>query len=174
VLPPPDEASTTLFVGSDRDDDDEEWTATFGDQTASIEYDRLQQSQLKKTELDRFMNDSLDTSITTTMNYQIVKHSLINKPLRWRRERGEHLYPTLAGMAYYLFAIPAMSSECERAFSSTKRLITDQRYSLKSDIIEADQCVKSWFKHGVADGEAAFTTISAIDHLAMDERICIT
>jgi hypothetical protein len=162
-VPPPDEAPTTLFVSSDVDADDEEWTATFGDQTASIEYDRLQQRHLQETELDRFMKDSLDTSITTIVNGQIVKHSLINEPLRWWRERGEHLYPTLAVMAYDLFAIPAMSSECERAFSSTKRLITDQRYSLKSDIIEADQCVKSWFRHGIADGQAAFATIAAVD-----------
>lgn len=163
ALPPLDEAPTTLFVSSDVDADDEEWTATFGDQTASVEYDRLQQRHLQETELDRFMKDSLDTSITTIVNGQIVKHSLINEPLRWWRERGEHLYPTLAVMAYDLFAIPAMSSECERAFSSTKRLITDQRYSLKSDIIEADQCVKSWFRHGIADGQAAFATIAAVD-----------
>lgn len=30
-----------------------------------------------------------------------------------------------------------MSSECERAFSSAKRMITDERYNLKNDIIEA-------------------------------------
>lgn len=142
---------------------DEEWTATFGDQTATVEYDRLQQRHLQETELDRFMKDSLATSITTIKNGQIDQRSLIDKPLRWWRERGEHLCPTLAVMAYDLFAIPAMSSECERAFSSTKGLITDQRYSLKSDIIEADQCVKSWFRPGIADGQAAFATIAAVD-----------
>jgi len=55
-------------------------------------------------------------------------------------------------MAYDLFSIPSISSECERAFSSSKRMITDDRYSLKSDIIEANQCLKSWFKNDVANG----------------------
>jgi hypothetical protein len=46
-------------------------------------------------------------------------------------------------MAYDLFAMPAVSSECERAFSSAKRLIAEQRYNLKTNIIEADQYLKS-------------------------------
>jgi hypothetical protein len=64
-------------------------------------------------------------------------------------------------MAYDLFAMPAMSSECERAFSNAKRLISEQRYNLKSDVIEADQCIKSWLKNGIADGQAVFNNIAA-------------
>lgn len=64
-------------------------------------------------------------------------------------------------MAYDLFAMPGMSSKCERAFSAAKRLITDDRYCLKSDIIEADQCLKSWLKNGIVDGHAAFNNIAA-------------
>jgi hypothetical protein len=71
------------------------------------------------------------------------KQTLVNELLRWWRKRGEHLYPILASMAYDLFSIPAMSAECERAFSTAKKLITDERYNLKPDIIEADQCIKS-------------------------------
>jgi hypothetical protein len=41
-------------------------------------------------------------------------------------------------MAYDLFAMPGMSSECERSFSATKKIITNERYNLKADIIEAD------------------------------------
>jgi hypothetical protein len=41
-------------------------------------------------------------------------------------------------MAYDLFSIPGMSSKCERAFSSALRLVTDDRYNLKQDIIKAD------------------------------------
>jgi hypothetical protein len=62
-----------------------------------------------------------------------------------------------------------MSSEWERAFSAGKRLITDYRYGLKNDIIEADQCIKSWFKHGITDGAAAFTSITALR--AVDNEI---
>jgi len=41
--------------------------------------------------------------------------------------------------------------------------MTDERCSLKRDIIEADQCVKSWFKNGIADGQAAFNSIAVVD-----------
>ena len=93
------------------------------------------------------------------MDGKIVKLDMT--PLQWWRERGEQLYPTLAVMAYDLFAMPAMSSECERAFSMAKQLISEQRYNLKTDIIEADQCIKSWLKNGIADGQAIFNSISA-------------
>jgi formiminotetrahydrofolate cyclodeaminase len=57
--------------------------------------------------------------------------------------------------------MPAISSECERAFSAAKKLINEQRYNLKTDIIEADQCIKSWLKNGIANGRAIFNTIAA-------------
>jgi hypothetical protein len=47
-------------------------------------------------------------------------------------------YPILASIAYDLFLILVISAKCERAFSTTKKLITDKRYNLKPDIIEAD------------------------------------
>jgi hypothetical protein len=50
-----------------------------------------------------------------------------------------------------------MSSECERSFSATKKMITDERHNLKADIIEADQCLKNWTKNGVVN----LTTVSA-------------
>jgi hypothetical protein len=68
-------------------------------------------------------------------------------------------------MAFDLFSIPSISSECERAFSAAIRMLIDNRYNLKYDIIKADQCLKSWFKNRVADGQVAFTTIAtAIDN----------
>jgi hypothetical protein len=50
-------------------------------------------------------------------------------------------------------------------------MVTDDRYNLKQDIIEADQCLKSWFKSFVADGQAAFTTIAIAAPLVDDEII---
>jgi hypothetical protein len=113
------------------------------------------------------MDDDLNTIITTTDGVgNIIKKQM--EPLRWWRERGERLYPTLAVIAYDLFAMPAISSECERAFSNAKRLIAEQRYNLKSDIIEADQCIKSWLKNEVADGRATFNSIAIIDYEIVD------
>ena len=80
--------------------------------------------KLQETELERFIADELNTTITTMdAEGRIIKKQI--EPLRWWRERGERLYPTLAVMAYDLLAMPAMSSECERAFSNAKRLIAE-------------------------------------------------
>jgi hAT family C-terminal dimerisation region len=59
--------------------------------------------------------------------------------------------PSLAQMALDLLAIPAMSAECERVFSSTKILISDHRNRLKDDIIEANECVRYWIKKDYLD-----------------------
>ena len=60
-------------------------------------------------------------------------------------------YPTLAGLAFIVFATPAMSSECERAFSHAGKMVTDDRYQHKADILEADQLLKSWLIDGLID-----------------------
>jgi hypothetical protein len=38
----------------------------------------------------------------------------------------------------------------------------------KPDIIEADQYIKSWCKHGIVDGRAAFTNIAVADDEILD------
>jgi len=53
--------------------------------------------------------------------------------------------PDLARFALDMLAIPMMSSECERVFSSAKHLLTDARNRLSPDIIEANECLKHWF-----------------------------
>lgn len=112
------------------------------------------------------MSDSLNTTTTTTDAIgKVIKQQI--EPLCWQRKRGKHLYPTLAVIAYDLFAMLVMSSECERTFSSAKRLIAEQRYNLKSNIIEADQCIKSWLKSGIANSQAIFNNIAA----TIDDRI---
>jgi hypothetical protein len=57
--------------------------------------------------------------------------------------------------------MPAISSKYKRAFSNAKRLISEQRYNLKSDVIKADQCIKSWLKNGIANGQTVFNNIAA-------------
>lgn len=55
--------------------------------------------------------------------------------LIWWKER-EVRYPRLSQMAVDLLTIPAMSSECERVFSSGKLIIGHQRYSMTDESIE--------------------------------------
>jgi hypothetical protein len=48
-------------------------------------------------------------------------------------------------MALDVLAVPLMSDECELLFSSTKILLSDRRSRFKIDIIEASECLQSWF-----------------------------
>jgi len=51
-------------------------------------------------------------------------------------------------MAMDLFSIPAMSSECEREFSSAANVITDGRNRLADETIEALEIQKNWLNKG--------------------------
>ena len=44
-----------------------------------------------------------------------------------------------------------MSAECERIFSSCKKLITAERNKLGDDIIEATECLKAWWDAGLLE-----------------------
>ena len=63
-----------------------------------------------------------------------------------------------------------ISSEYERVFSAIKRVIIDDRYRLKPDIIEADLYLKNWFKHGLVDSRTAFTNIIGDDFEELEPR----
>jgi hypothetical protein len=156
---------TTQYI-----DIDNKWEAIFGIGHVTPTVSRR---QIAEQELERFLSDAIDI----TFIEQVKEHGAIvtkartyaTQPLRWWRERGSALYPTLSTMAFDLFSIPAMSSECERAFSHAKKLITDNRHSLNVDTIEADQCLKSWLRSGIVDGEEAWQILEQVEQ-EMDEQ----
>ncbi|KAI7202365.1 hypothetical protein KC316_g1835 [Hortaea werneckii] len=126
------------------DDDDPDCIATFVDQSAvkRVPDSRSDRRARQEQELERFMDTELATTYKVIIKGKSVERSFVHEPLRWWRERGEKSFPILARMAYDLFSVPGMSSECERASSAGKRMITDERYNLKPEVIEADQLVK--------------------------------
>jgi hypothetical protein len=69
-------------------------------------------------------------------------------PIDWWDLLGQHL-PSIRQWAFDTLACPATSCECERAFSSAKRLITPDRNSLGDELIEALECLKAWWDNGL-------------------------
>jgi hAT family C-terminal dimerisation region len=59
-------------------------------------------------------------------------------------------WPNLTRLAFDALSIPAMSAECERCFSSAKNMISDSRYSLSPESIEACECNRHWIMHKTA------------------------
>ena len=52
---------------------------------------------------------------------------------------------------YETYKHPAMSAECERVFSSAKKLITPERNQLGEDIIETCECLKAWWRNNLIE-----------------------
>jgi len=61
--------------------------------------------------------------------------------------------PSMRQWALDTLSCPATSCECERLFSSTKKLITPERNSLGDDLIEASECLKGWWDVGIVKRE---------------------
>jgi hypothetical protein len=137
------------FKQARRRDDESE-----GEKAAAQERERLR----IRGEFDRFTQAELDLTA-----YE-------HEPLRWWQERGKHEYPTLAGLAFTVFAMPAMSAECERSFSRAGKMVTDDRYCLRADIIEADQLLKSWLVSGLINRETAWRVLDEIEQQALLEQ----
>ena len=57
---------------------------------------------------------------------------------------GKDDFSTLFQFAFDILFCSAMSVECERVFSSAKKLITPERNHLGEDIVEACECLKAW------------------------------
>lgn len=66
----------------------------------------------------------------------------------WYERR--YKYPRLSRMALDFLTIPAMSSECERLFSSAGRMMTQQRTSLAAAMVSMCQALRSWYRSGIA------------------------
>jgi hypothetical protein len=66
----------------------------------------------------------------------------------------------LSKLAVNILSIPAMSAEPERLFSGAGITITDRRNRLGSDVIEALECLKSWF--GIQDFRGDEACVEAV------------
>lgn len=55
----------------------------------------------------------------------------------------------LAQLALDVLSIPAMSTECERLFSSAATLVGTARFSLQNDTMEALELLRFWLRSGL-------------------------
>jgi hypothetical protein len=63
---------------------------------------------------------------------------------RWHVDDMEG-FPTLHQMALDTLSVPAMATECERGFSSAKKLVSPHRCCIKEDLMEASEGLKAWW-----------------------------
>jgi hAT family C-terminal dimerisation region len=103
--------------------------------------------------------DELDQYLRTPT---VINLSL--KPISWWLEPTQQsTFPNLSRMAIDILSIPVMSAEPERLFSSAKITITDRRNQLKSDIIEALECLQSWYDIPSVDNGLSFVQFNQLN-----------
>ena len=88
----------------------------------------FQSHNLAADELDRYLSLPCDP---------------VSDALSWWRSHKE-AFPTLSLLAFDLLSVPAMSSECERAFSKAGKVVTNDRNRISGRTIQAGECLKSW------------------------------
>jgi len=64
----------------------------------------------------------------------------------WKSREKE--WPHLAAIAYDFYAVPAMSSECERVFSSCGKMTSPESSRLSGKTLWHYECLKNWQRRG--------------------------
>ena len=78
--------------------------------------------------------------------------SVLSEPLGPNTLEARTMVPDACGNApdaLDTLAIPAIATDCERTFSSGRKLISPERNRPSDDIIEATECLKAWWDFGI-------------------------
>jgi hypothetical protein len=79
--------------------------------------------------------------------YYRLEPEQVDDPIRWWIDHS-NAFPRLSRFALDVLAIPAMSTDCERAFSLAKLTVSSQRHSLLGSSTESIQLLKNWVRGG--------------------------
>ena len=72
----------------------------------------------------------------------------VRNPIKWWLNYYKE-YPNLYVLALELYSYPGMSSECERIFSDTGRIVTPDRNRFLAVLLEEEECLRKWLRMGV-------------------------
>jgi len=79
----------------------------------------------------------------------------------WQSKQA--VWPELTAMAFDLMAVPAISSECERVFSSCAKMTTPESRRLLGRTLWHQQCLKNWQRRGAVE-LALYKNAVRVDH----------
>src|SRR6266536_6365953 len=115
-----------------------------------------QEKSYRETMLDSIaLANSSSRNRTFTRRDQLTEY--LTKPLNdtigpleyWQIK--QYVWPKLAAMAFDLFAVPVMSSEYKRVFSSYTKMTTLESRRLKGTTLWSHQCLKNWQRRSAID-----------------------
>jgi hypothetical protein len=76
----------------------------------------------------------------------------------WKSRESE--WPQLTAMAYDFLSIPAISSECERVFSSCAKQTTAESSNLLGITLAHQECLSNWHRRGAIKLEQCWGAVS--------------
>lgn len=103
--------------------------------------------------------------LTAYLALDPLEEDVVDPIQYWLERRFQ--FPNLSKLAFDTLAIPPMSDDNERSFSSARDLITYRRNRLKEDIIGASECLHNWYGR---PGANATSTESRLDDSASENR----
>ena len=103
------------------------------------------------------------TSIRRDQYMQYIDEPTTTQSPREYWEERSKQWPELAAMALDLMAVPAMSSECERVFSSVAKMTTPESAKLLGKTLWSQQCLKNWQKRGAIE-LSTYKNAAKVDH----------
>jgi hypothetical protein len=113
------------------------------------EFNKVKKRKKANTELERYLTTDIEE---------------VSDVLAWWKAH-QATYPVLSQMAFDVLAIPAMSAEVERLFSSAGLVITKRRARTLPDLAEEAQLLKAWLKERLVTlwpSEAPLTTLATM------------
>lgn len=117
------------------------------------EFNKVKKRKKVKSELERYLTTDIEE---------------VSDVLAWWRAH-QATYPVLSQMAFDVLAVPAMSAEVERLFSSAGLVITERRARTLPDLAEDNQLLKAWLKEGLITiwpSTASLTTVATTTTIA--------
>ena len=108
------------------------------------------------SQMDPYDSDSSDGGSEFPSQSTVPELPPFNDPNYETYTHGQHDFPTLFQYALDTLSCHGMSTEYERVFSSAKKLITSERNHLREDIIEACECLKTWWRSSLIEQQFGY------------------
>jgi hypothetical protein len=133
------------------------WENNYKDDNGSIRSDQSPEPKILMSYLEDILNQMAPSNLSRPVRPTRLKDELflylaepptdlLGVAEYWKARESE--WPHLAKMAYDFLSIPAMSSECERVFSSCAKLTTPESSKLSGKTLWHYECLKNWQRRG--------------------------
>lgn len=135
-------------------------------------YDFFEQGLPKRrTTTGDDLDEDTELQLYIAQDWEPPEYAL-REPLRWWIN-NQTRYPVLYQMALDHFAAPATACQCEKQFSESGNIVTDERNRLEPDTVQAVCCLRSRLQAGVVKLPAVMRKYLLGEQYVSDEEAIV-